>query len=185
MTDRTITEIPSDYDFLEAPRRKRSGARVTIDGRSIDLDSVADAFASKAAEPRRRTKTARVSKKAGKRRRAKTVVARVAQTSGRRSLTKAVVVKRVAIQTGLSQKDAASAVDAVIATIETSLKKGEPVNFTGFGKFHVAERGARQGRNPRTGETMIIAAHRVPQFTAGSGLRRASASATPKSGGSR
>ena len=45
--------------------------------------------------------------------------------------------------------------------------------FTGFGKFHVANRGAREGRNPRTGETMTIAASRVPRFTAGSGLKKA------------
>ena len=51
--------------------------------------------------------------------------------------------------------------------------RGQEVNFTGFGKFHVAERGAREGRNPRTGETMTIAASKVPRFTAGSGLKKA------------
>ena len=65
------------------------------------------------------------------------------------------------------------AVDAVIKSVETALGAGEEVNFTGFGKFHVAERGAREGRNPRTGETMTIAASRVPRFTAGSGLKKA------------
>ena len=50
---------------------------------------------------------------------------------------------------------------------------GREVSFTGFGKFHVAQRGAREGRNPRTGETMTIAASRVPRFTAGSGLKKA------------
>ena len=59
------------------------------------------------------------------------------------------------------------------ASIETALGAGEEVNFTGFGKFHVAERGAREGRNPRTGETMTIAASKVPRFTAGSGLKKA------------
>jgi DNA-binding protein HU-beta len=69
--------------------------------------------------------------------------------------------------------DAGNAVEAVITTIRNALASGEDVNFTGFGKFHVAERGAREGRNPRTGATMTIAASRVPRFTAGSGLKSA------------
>ena len=63
------------------------------------------------------------------------------------------------------------------STIEDELKSGDEVSFTGFGKFHVADRGAREGRNPRTGETMTIAASRVPRFTAGSGLKKAVKSA--------
>jgi DNA-binding protein HU-beta len=88
-------------------------------------------------------------------------------------MTKSEFVDRVAQGSDLSKKDAGAAVDAVISTIETALKSGEEINFTGFGKFHVAERGAREGRNPRTGETMTIAASRVPRFTAGSGLKKA------------
>jgi DNA-binding protein HU-beta len=61
----------------------------------------------------------------------------------------------------------------VLSTIESTLKSGGEVTFTGFGKFHVADRGAREGRNPRTGESMQIAATRVPRFTAGSGLKKA------------
>jgi DNA-binding protein HU-beta len=87
--------------------------------------------------------------------------------------TKSEFVDKVAESSGLSKKDATAAVDAVISTIETELKSGGEVSFTGFGKFHVAERGAREGRNPRTGETMTIAASRVPRFTAGSGLKKA------------
>jgi DNA-binding protein HU-beta len=87
--------------------------------------------------------------------------------------TKAEFVDKVAAKSGLSKKDAGAAVDAVIASIEDSLKSGDEVSFTGFGKFHVANRGAREGRNPRTGETMTIAASRVPRFTAGSGLKKA------------
>ena len=89
------------------------------------------------------------------------------------SVTKSEFVDRVASTSGLSKKDAGSAVDAVLGAIEGALKSGEDVNFTGFGKFHVAERGAREGRNPRTGESMTIAASRVPRFTAGSGLKKA------------
>src|SRR4051795_4316808 len=92
-------------------------------------------------------------------------------TGGR--MTKNEFVDRVAAEANLSKKDAGAAVDAVLRSIETALNSGEEVNFTGFGKFHVAERGAREGRNPRTGATMTIAASKVPRFTAGSGLQKA------------
>jgi DNA-binding protein HU-beta len=88
-------------------------------------------------------------------------------------MSKSEFVDKVAAEAGLSKKDAASAVDAVLNTIESTLKGGGEVTFTGFGKFHVADRGAREGRNPRTGESMQIAATRVPRFTAGSGLKKA------------
>ena len=88
-------------------------------------------------------------------------------------MSKSDFVEKVAAESGLSKKDAASAVDAVLKTIESELKSGGEVTFTGFGKFHVAERGAREGRNPRTGESMSIAATKVPRFTAGSGLKKA------------
>ena len=88
-------------------------------------------------------------------------------------MTKSDFVDKVAAESGLSKKDAGTAVDAVISTIESALKSGDEVSFTGFGKFHVAKRGAREGRNPRTGETMQIAASNVPRFTAGSGLKKA------------
>jgi DNA-binding protein HU-beta len=88
-------------------------------------------------------------------------------------MTKGEFVEKVAAESGLNRKDAGAAVDAVLSTIESALKSGDDVNFTGFGKFHVAERGAREGRNPRTGESMQIAASKVPRFTAGSGLKKA------------
>jgi DNA-binding protein HU-beta len=88
-------------------------------------------------------------------------------------MTKSDFVDQVASESGLSKKDAGSAVDAVLGTIEKALKNGDDVSFTGFGKFHVAQRGAREGRNPRTGESMTIAASKVPRFTAGSGLKKA------------
>ena len=69
-------------------------------------------------------------------------------------MTKSEFVDKVAAESGLSKKDAGAAVDAVSARSRTRSGAGEEVNFTGFGKFHVAERGAREGRNPRTGETM-------------------------------
>jgi DNA-binding protein HU-beta len=88
-------------------------------------------------------------------------------------MSKQEFVDQVASDTGLSKKDAGAAVDSVLGTIESTLRSGGEVAFTGFGKFHVAQRGAREGRNPRTGETMHIAATKVPRFTAGSGLKKA------------
>ena len=87
-------------------------------------------------------------------------------------MTKSDFVDQVASESGLSKKDAAGAVDAVLGTIEKALKNGDEVSFTGFGKFHVAQRGARQGRNPQTGAAIQIKASRVPRFSAGSKLKQ-------------
>lgn len=70
-----------------------------------------------------------------------------------------------------SKKAAADAVEAVLSGIEGTLSDGGEVNFTGFGKFSVAERGPRQGVNPRTGERITIAGGKVPKFSAGAGLK--------------
>ena len=88
-------------------------------------------------------------------------------------MTKSEFVDQVAAKSGLSKKDAGGAVDAVLATIEDTLKRGGDVTFSGFGKFHVAQRGAREGRNPSTGEKIRIAASTVPRFSAGAGLKKA------------
>ena len=70
-----------------------------------------------------------------------------------------------------SKKAAGDSLDAVLDGIAEVLKGGGEVNFTGFGKFHVAERGPRQGVNPRTGERITIPGGRVPRFSAGSALK--------------
>ncbi|MDQ3728979.1 MAG: HU family DNA-binding protein [Actinomycetota bacterium] len=70
-----------------------------------------------------------------------------------------------------SKRAAADAVDAVLDGIQSSLVGGDDVNFTGFGKLSVAERGPRQGVNPRTGERITIAGGKVPKFSAGAGLK--------------
>ena len=88
-------------------------------------------------------------------------------------MTKSEFVDKVASSSGLSKKDADNAVNAVINTIEDSLRSGEDVNFTGFGKFSVNERGPRQGVNPRTGERITIPGGKVPKFSAGAGLKSA------------
>jgi DNA-binding protein HU-beta len=88
-------------------------------------------------------------------------------------VTKSEFVDHVAQRANLSKKEAGDAVDAVIATIEDTLRRGSEVSFTGFGKFHVADRGARQGVHPQTKQPIQIPASRVPRFTAGSGLKSA------------
>ncbi len=87
-------------------------------------------------------------------------------------MTKAEFVDRLARDGRIgSKKHAANAVEAVLDAIADSLRGGDSVNFTGFGKFSVAERGPRQGVNPRTGERITIAGGRVPKFSAGAGLK--------------
>jgi DNA-binding protein HU-beta len=71
-----------------------------------------------------------------------------------------------------NKKEAGQAVDAVLDAITKALQDGGEVNFTGFGKFAVAERGPRQGVNPRTGERIFIPGGKVPRFSAGSGLKK-------------
>jgi DNA-binding protein HU-beta len=88
-------------------------------------------------------------------------------------VTKSEFIDRVASEAGLDRKQALDAVDAAIALVERALAAGDEVTLTGFGKFHVAERGARPGVNPRTGEPIQIAATRVPRFTAGAALKKA------------
>ncbi|HEX3805026.1 MAG TPA: HU family DNA-binding protein [Solirubrobacteraceae bacterium] len=88
-------------------------------------------------------------------------------------MTKAEFIDQVADRAGLSKKDASEAVDAVLETIESALKRGSDVVFSGFGKFSVSDRAAREGRNPATGEKIQIAATKVPKFTAGAALKKA------------
>ena len=88
-------------------------------------------------------------------------------------MTKADFIDRVAGQLG-SKKEATEAVETVLDGISDALASGEEVNFTGFGKFHVTERGPRQGVNPRTGERITIPGGKSPKFSAGAGLSRRS-----------
>jgi DNA-binding protein HU-beta len=88
-------------------------------------------------------------------------------------VTKSELVEQVASKANLGKKEAGDAVDAFLDAIQDALARGTDVTFSGFGKFHVAERGARQGVHPRTGEAIEIAASRVPRFTAGAGLKKA------------
>ena len=85
-------------------------------------------------------------------------------------MTKAEFVDRIA-GSFESKKAAADAVETILDGITDTLASGGEVAFTGFGKFSVAERGPRQGVNPRTGERITIAGGRVPKFSAGAGLK--------------
>lgn len=88
-------------------------------------------------------------------------------------MNKAELVDAVAGAANLSKADAGRAVDAVVSSIASSLKRGEQVSVVGFGTFSVKHRAARAGRNPRTGETIQIKASNVPGFKAGKALKDA------------
>jgi DNA-binding protein HU-beta len=88
-------------------------------------------------------------------------------------VTKQEFVDAVAERAGISKRDAGDAVDAMLDTLTDTLKRGDSVTFTGFGKFSSSARAARMGVNPRTGERVQIQATTVPKFTAGSALKSA------------
>jgi len=98
-------------------------------------------------------------------------------------VTKQDFVDAVADRAGISKRDAADAVDAVLDTITDALKQGDAVTFTGFGKFSTSARAARMGVNPRTGERVQINATTVPKFSAGSALKSAVKSGQQGAGG--
>jgi nucleoid DNA-binding protein len=72
-----------------------------------------------------------------------------------------------------TKKEAQAAVECVLSSISSALGSGDSVSLVGFGTFKVAERKARQGRNPQTGQEMYIPASKVPKFTAGKALKDA------------
>ena len=88
-------------------------------------------------------------------------------------MTKADFVDKLAAKSGLTKKDAAAVLDAFIDVVTEALKKGEDVQFTGFGKFYVQKREARQGINPQTKAKIKIPATKVPKFSAGLALKSA------------
>ncbi len=83
------------------------------------------------------------------------------------------LVAAVADGTGLSKADSTKAVDGVFDAITETLRKGTEVRLVGFGTFSVVDRKASEGRNPRTGEKIQIAASRQPKFKAGKALKDA------------
>jgi DNA-binding protein HU-beta len=81
------------------------------------------------------------------------------------------LIASVAQHSGLSKQDASKAIDAMISSIEDTLKSGGDVGIVGFGTFSVTNRAARTGRNPRTGDPIQIAASKQPKFKAGAPLK--------------
>ena len=88
-------------------------------------------------------------------------------------MNKTDLVEVVALKTELSKKDSEKAVKAVFEAIEEALVAGDKVQLIGFGTYSVKTRAAREGRNPKTGEKMTIAASKTPAFTAGKALKDA------------
>ena len=86
-------------------------------------------------------------------------------------MNKTELVAAVVEKAGLKKADAEKAVAAVIDSVIDTLKKGDKVALVGFGTFEVKERAAREGRNPKTGAAIKIAASTVPTFKAGKSLK--------------
>lgn len=88
-------------------------------------------------------------------------------------MNKSQLIEAVAEKSGLTKADTEKAFKAFVETISSEMAKGEQITLIGFGTFLVRERKARTGRNPRTGETIQIAASKVPAFKAGKALKDA------------
>ncbi len=88
-------------------------------------------------------------------------------------MNKSELIDAVAAGADISKAAAGRAVDAMVDSITAALKNGDQVSMVGFGTFMIRERAARTGRNPRTGDTIQIAASKVPSFKAGKALKDA------------
>ena len=88
-------------------------------------------------------------------------------------MNKSELINAIAEHGNLSKADAGRSLDALIKTIETTLKAGDSITLVGFGTFDVKARAERTGRNPQTGQEITIAATNVPSFKPGKGLKDA------------
>ena len=88
-------------------------------------------------------------------------------------MTKPEFINRIATANNMTKKDATIAIDAVIDGIKSALSEGEKIQLIGFGPFEVSERAAREARNPKTGEKLMVAACKTPKFKASSVLKKA------------
>ena len=88
-------------------------------------------------------------------------------------MNKSELIEVIAKKSGVSKVKAGDMIDAFIAAVTGALKSGDGVTLIGFGSFSVVERKARTGRNPRTGDTIKIAARKTPRFKPGKGLKDA------------
>ena len=88
-------------------------------------------------------------------------------------MTKAELIEEITNKTEMARRDVSDIVDHVLETVKSALAKGEKVQLIPFGSFEVRKRKAREGRNPKTGEKLMIAARSVPAFHPGKDLREA------------
>ncbi len=88
-------------------------------------------------------------------------------------MNKSQLIDAIAADSGLTKADSQRAVESLLDTVTKTLKKGDEVSITGFGKFSVVKRAARQGVNPQTGEKVKIKASKAPKFSAGATLKQA------------
>ena len=88
-------------------------------------------------------------------------------------MNKSELIEQVADRAEIKRSEAEAAVNALTEVVKETLQRGGDVAITGFGKFSVAERGARQGVNPQTGERIQIAASKAPKFSAGADFKKA------------
>jgi len=88
-------------------------------------------------------------------------------------MNKSELINAIAVHADLTKVDAGRALEALVQTIESTLKSGDSITLVGFGTFEVKDRAERAGRNPQTGEAITIAAAKIPSFKAGKGLKEA------------
>lgn len=86
-------------------------------------------------------------------------------------MTKGDIIDILAEGTGLTKVETAAVVDGMIATMSYALKKGETIDMRGFGRFKIVQRKQRRGRNPKTGEELIIPSRKMPVFRCSKDLR--------------
>jgi integration host factor subunit beta len=86
-------------------------------------------------------------------------------------MTKAELIERVAVATEVTKKQAETIVDTIFESIIRSLKQGQKIELRGFGSFRLRERGARIGRNPKTGVKVNVPAKKIPYFKPGKELK--------------
>ena len=88
-------------------------------------------------------------------------------------MNKSELIEAIAQEAGISKAAAAKALDATTNAVTNALKNGDTVTLVGFGTFYVGKRAERQGRNPKTGAPLTIAAAKTPKFRAGKALKDA------------
>lgn len=86
-------------------------------------------------------------------------------------MNKSELVAMMADKAELSKKDAEKALNAFIESVQETVKTGDKISLAGFGKFELRKREAREGKNPRTGEKLTIAACNAPAFKAGKAFK--------------